>query len=242
MSHLENLEGLAPFLAREPALYIDMLEGLRRRTAVSLRADAQGALVYNAQADVHMLCSENLEAAERLLEGMAIRNLVVHEMHALGAAQRRGLQGTLRYHHAAYLQANFPPAEGGAAQCRLQALDERHAAFVASHYHSLDGTEYVYERIRAGMMTGAFWYDQLAGFIGEHDEGAIGMLEVLPAYRRGGVAYALERDAICRALNAGKWPYCQVVEGNEASLRLQGKLGFTISAPVVTWMVKEREH
>lgn len=242
MSRLEHIEGLTPLLTREPALYIDMLEGLRRQTAVCLRADARGALIYNAQADVHMLCSGSEAAAERLLEDMEVRNLVVHETHALLAAQRRGLQGTLRYHHAAYLQTALPPPEDEALNFRLQPLDERHAAFVASHYHSLDGAEYVLERIRAGVMIGAFCGNELAGFIGEHDEGAVGMLEVLPAYRRRGIAYALERGAICRGLNAGERPYCQVVEGNEASLRLQKKLGFTISAPVVTWMVKERER
>ena len=45
------------------------------------------------------------------------------------------------------------------------------------------GRDYVAERLAAGAMTGAFLDGVLAGFIGIHEEGSIGMLEVLPAYR-----------------------------------------------------------
>ena len=85
-------------------------------------------------------------------------------------------------------------------------------------------------------MTGAFLDGVLAGFIGIHEEGSIGMLEVLPAYRRRGLGYALEAGAIRRALKEGTIPYCQVIEGNTASMELQKKLGLEFSDGFVYWL------
>ena len=65
----------------------------------------------------------------------------------------------------------------------------------------------------------------LAGFAGVHQEGALGMLEVVPAFRRRGLAEALEAAVIARVLEAGGFPYCHVRLGNTASESLQEKLG-----------------
>lgn len=55
-------------------------------------------------------------------------------------------------------------------------------------------------------MTGAFLDGVLAGFIGIHEEGSIGMLEVLPAYRRRSLGYALEAGAIRPRTEGGRYP------------------------------------
>ena len=63
-------------------------------------------------------------------------------------------------------------------------------------------------------MTGAFLDGVLAGLIGIHEEGSIGMLEVLPAYRRRGLGYALEAGAIRRALKAVSYTHlCRGAQG-----------------------------
>lgn len=226
-------------LAGDPALYVDMAEGLCRKTARIVRAGAEGLLLLSEAAGVHMLMSRDGAAAARLLAGVEIQALVVHEAHALEPARRLlGLRGALRYHHARY-ETQSPPPELPVRGLEIRRLDMREVRFVQTHYHSLDGADYVRERIAAGTMYGAFMQGAQAGFIGEHDEGAMGMLVVLPAYRMRGIAYALERDAIRRALQEGKRPYCQVAEGNEASLRLQTKLGFSLSDASVVWMAEK---
>ncbi|MFQ9917932.1 MAG: GNAT family N-acetyltransferase [Flavonifractor plautii] len=58
-------------------------------------------------------------------------------------------------------------------------------------------------------MLGAFVDGTLAGFAGFHGEGSIGLLEVLPAYRRRGLGEALLRGAVRLALERGAvclWP------------------------------------
>ena len=225
-------------LARDPVLYVDMAEGLRRGTARIIRAEANGLLLLNEAAGVYMLLSADAASAAGLIAGRSMRALVVHEPHALGPARALlGLGGVLRYHHARYAP-DAPAPERPVQGLEIRRLKAHDVGFVQMHYHSLDGEDYVRERIAAGAMFGAFLQGAIVGFIGEHDDGAIGMLSVVEAHRKQGIAYALERDAVRRALKEGKRPYCQVAEGNEASLHLQRKLGFSLSEASVVWMTE----
>jgi len=117
----------------------------------------------------------------------------------------------------------------------IRPLDQSYFPFVRAHYHSVDDAEYVRERIAAGML-GAFVNGEIAGFIGTHGELSIGLLEVLPAFRRRGLAFALEASMVNTLLAAGRLPFCQVRLGNDASFALQKKLGFTASDRTVRWM------
>ena len=147
--------------------------------------------------------------------------------------EETGCTGGQKCRQARYLRP-VPPAPVPGVELRI--LDESHTDLVFEHYHMAPGRDYVAERLAAGAMTGAFLDGVLAGFIGIHEEGSIGMLEVLPAYRRRGLGYALEAGAIRRALKEGAIPYCQVIEGNTASMELQKKLGLEFSDGFVYWL------
>jgi len=75
-------------------------------------------------------------------------------------------------------------------------------------------------------------------FIGLHDDFSMGMLFVLPEYRRMGWAERLERALTAKVLEMGELPYGHVFIDNENSLRLQEKLGFTRCSDKVFWMWK----
>ena len=77
---------------------------------------------------------------------------------------------------------------------------------------------------------------ELAAFAGVHAEGSMGMLEVLPAYRRRGMGEALEAWLIGWMLERGRVPFCQIFDGNEASLRLQKKLGLKLASGRLYWV------
>ena len=70
----------------------------------------------------------------------------------------------------------------------------------------------------------------LAGFAGIHQEGTMGLLEVLPQFRRRGLAEVLEVGRIAQQLRRGLLPYCHVRLGNTASEALQAKLGLVFDA------------
>ncbi|MCM1189349.1 MAG: GNAT family N-acetyltransferase [bacterium] len=121
----------------------------------------------------------------------------------------------------------------------IRRLEEADAPYVTERY-DVEPEDYIRERIRNGMMYGAFAEGRQIGFIGVHKEGSIGMLYVEEAFRRQGVAAALVAYCVNRHLEKGWIPYGQVKEGNLASERLQEKLGFYKASETICWLRRQR--
>ena len=91
------------------------------------------------------------------------------------------------------------------------------------------------EVLQRGDMLGAFVDGEVAGFVGFHDDGSNGMLEVLPPYRRRGLGRALEQAVLNLALERGFTPFGQVFTDNAVSIALQKSMGLTLSDEPVYW-------
>ncbi len=121
---------------------------------------------------------------------------------------------------------------------RLTAAD---LDFVLQTYHHPNTDEaYVRERL-SDLMLGVFVEGVPAGCIGVHAEGAMGLLEVVPAYRRRGLAKLLQASLMQALLARGSIPYCHVAPGNAASLSLQRAMGLTACPSHVYWLYKPKE-
>lgn len=117
----------------------------------------------------------------------------------------------------------------------IQALSLNNIQDIIDSYQHSDST-YIYELIEKKHMWGLFENNQIAGFIGIHHEGSMGLLEVLEKYQRKGYGTLLESYLINYYLKQGLVPYCQVIENNKQSLRLQRKLGLSISTDLSYWL------
>ena len=119
-----------------------------------------------------------------------------------------------------------------AASRDIRVLDESYADVVLAHYsHPQYVTpDLLLAALSRGDFFGAFEDGELVGFIGEHPEGAIGLLEVFEGHRGKGWGRALEATKINQALDRGQTPWVEVFAENEASLALQRKLNMTITA------------
>ena len=121
----------------------------------------------------------------------------------------------------------------------IRILAEDSVPFLAEHYDHPSATlKHMTERVNRGLMLGAFYCGSCVGFAGLHEEGAMGMLTVLPAYRRQGVATALMRELIRRLLEDGRIPYTHVHTDNVQSMKLHEKLGFVPAEEPVIWLCK----
>lgn len=125
------------------------------------------------------------------------------------------------------------PMENGLV---IKPVTMQYATEVFKMYHLIDSTEYIGERIASGQMFGAFFDEELAGFIGFHDEGSIGMLEVKEQYRRMHIGMALETYIMNYAIENGMIPYGQIIWDNKISFQLQDKMGLYFSESMVYWM------
>ena len=64
----------------------------------------------------------------------------------------------------------------------------------------------------------------------------MGLLEILPVYRRKGYGTELESFMIAEMLRQGLIPYCQFKTDNLESRALQEKIGLRISDQTICWL------
>ena len=224
------------FLNRNKLLYLDMLEPIRRGSAELLYTAEDGVLLYDRLAEAHMLGADSRQALDRMLPLMEGCDILTghHLWYKEELAARFSLKTEQICRQAAWMEA-APPAPlpfGG----ELRLLDRSWAPWVYAHYsHAFGGVEYMEGAMDRGML-GAFVDGTPAGFAGFHIEGAIGMLEVLPPYRRRGIGEALLRGVVSLALSRGQYAYGQVFTDNAPSLALQRKAGMAVSQEILFWL------
>lgn len=233
------------YLSQDVLKNIDMLEILHIPSAEVLRAGDFGVLLRYG--DLYLLsCQEGASAAflPAMTQDIASdpqRMIILHGPELLGVLRRDyRFRSVMDCCHAVYQKSEPIPCPLP-QNVEIRRLDSSHLAFVHAHYHTVDDVDYLSERIGAGMF-GVFVEGRIVGFAGTHDERSMGLLEILPEYRRLGLAYALEAHIINDLQSRGRTPFCQVSIRNEPSLALQRKLGLTISGSVVHWLARERVH
>ena len=74
-----------------------------------------------------------------------------------------------------------------------------------------------------------------------HADGSVGMLYVEEEYRRGNVGISLAAYVMNLALQRGGLPYAHTALDNEASLRLQEKVGMYFAKENVYWLYRGKE-
>lgn len=237
MGQLGRGQAALEWLERDRLLHICMSESIRRGHADVLYAGADGVLLRDDTAEIIQASFVSAQAMQPWLETICSSGLdvVAHQDFARGMLTPMLPERPRRmncYHSVYTKKQPLPQLAPEGAHIAPLTLD--YAGQAESIYKNAP-PGYVTGRIRAGVMLGVFYGDELAGFIGEHTEGAQGMLEVLPQYRRRGLASALMAASINAALKRGQTPFGQIVTDNKPSLALSRSLGLEISRGVVTW-------
>jgi tRNA (guanine37-N1)-methyltransferase len=215
------------------ALHIDMIEALRRNMAEVVQADRQGVLLKTHGYGAWMVSVFDREADQRFCRSVGHDGcpVVCHQAHSIELLESFGFRKDLSCVQA-FCPRSTPYEEDGTHTFRPVTIGDEQT--ILGNYR-LGTAEYVRDRIRSGTMLAVEWEGRLAGFMGLHAEGAMGMLEILPFARRRGLAFALEKHCCNLLLEAGQVPFCQIVEGNEPSAMLHRKLGFAFSEGRVFW-------
>lgn len=233
-----ELERICPFLSRDPIRYLDMTQPLARGTGTILDADEHGAAVRTILTDgssQYSLCADTADRARQLVALLPEDAEFVSWHEALSFPF---LQARFGYPIAnPCWQVGYPgpePLPIPAHSYAIRTLDESFFAPVRAQY-DLIGDDSLRLTLRRGELLGAFDGDTLAGFIGWHDDGTIGLPEVCPAYRRRGLATLLESYITNADLSRGYIPYGQVFADNSASLALQAALGYQRAKGPMYW-------
>ncbi len=230
-------------LSGEKRNNIHMMESLSRGRADILYTDFRGrdtaVLLYDRKAGICMMTALDRETGERMAELIPgdTRMLLVSEPFLRDILFKAGYALFGEFGQFLYTRKETLPVK----HREIRTLSEGDIGYVSKWYGTegpgLDD-EYVRERILAGAMYGAFLEGRQVGFVGIHDEGSLGMLFVEESFRGRGIGASLEAWAVNCMLEKGWIPYGHVAEGNEASARLQERLGFYKAEKSFWWLEK----
>lgn len=224
------------FLNRNYILYAGLIQSISRGTADILEESKQGIFLRDTVSDAFMLATENTETGKHWLkthESLKYSLMLLFQNDlAYFVSKEYGLTPMLDCYQAVYMRKE-PPALNNNIQIQM-AVDEDFK-MIADNYHMLSEWELKKIIKRRELFIGI--HDgETVGFIGQHLEGSMGLLEVLPMHRRKGYGTALENYMIAHMLEQGLIPFCQVESDNCKSLDLQRKLGLTISDEHMYWL------
>lgn len=201
---------------------------------------AQSLLLAN-QSNYMIHCKNHDEwpsLVERLLKIIATDRFVIlraHEKWYLDDLMEKSGFTDLEVYFNSIYPNNFSLDHQIPEGVTIRPLTMADFSFVRKIYLTVDSDEYITERINEGML-GAFVDEKLAGFIGTHEDGSIGLLEVLPEFRRKGIARALETQMVKRLWSLNRRAFGNIAQDNSLSRTVHEKIGLPISKQPVYWL------
>ena len=225
-------------LSAKKRIFIHMMETLSRGLGEVLYAEGKNVLIYLPEIGNAMLNAEDEEHLEKMLplipKAVSEHSIVtVTDRWNERVSEILGYHGSMLCSQACYTRGEPLPVK----HKDIRQLTVEEVPYVSEHYH-LGDEIYVRERIAAGDVFGIYIEGKLCGFIGCHNDGSMGMLYVEDAYRRQGLAASLEGYLINKQREQGMIPYAHIVNGNEASVQLQERLGLNLSEAVIWWLYR----
>lgn len=230
---MEPKQTALQILLRDPITNIDMTESLIRDTADVLFAENGTVLLRSKDGRLYKFASDDEADGRRALAPYHdITLCVAHGEKAYELLKSEcGLITETACRQFAHTAETVPPVDTRFTY-RVLTMDD--VDFVREHYKH--DHAYVDRAVKEGRVFGAEYEGKLAGFIGMHSEGSVGMLEVDPAYRRMGLGTALENYMFRMHRERGWTAYGQVYVDNEGSLALQKSMGIEASRELIRWM------
>ena len=234
-------------LSREEALAMLALEPVRHFTMATLLRDAVAPRCHRVGDSLLV----RAETADGPFVWMAVAHTADVEPLVAELDGRESLYYVQGDEAAASIRRRFPI--GIASDCMQFALppdvpveaDEEgivdlhpeQAEYIHAHYSYRDvvTVAYLRERIGRAPAVGVMVDGQLAGFVMTHEELTMGVMHVLPEYRRLGLATRLNAALVRRMRALGLPCLVEIVHDNTASLGLAASAGF-VPVQKVHWM------
>lgn len=224
------------YLSKNLILYAGLLQVIRRGTAEILEESEDGVFLRDVVSNYFMLVSNNSRTGEKWLkahEDLDYKLLLLYQRDLVCFAEKHyGLSVMLECFQAVYTAKKLPARQG---DLKIKPAAEEDFQLISDHYGMVSEQE-LRKIIRRGNLFIGFHDGKAVGFVGEHLEGSMGLLEVFPQYRCKGYGTELESFMIGRMLEKEQIPFCQVETDNYRSIGLQKKLGFTISEECMFWL------
>lgn len=233
------------FLDTDPVNHAKALESLRRHTGRIVAQSRAGVVVHDGPSDTFLIMTAADPArpkTEAPVDDLVARlhPVAVHQCEVFPAAAAP-LVGR-RFHLVADAHYVMAVARSG---WRRGADDVPGVALVPVSPRSPDlelypqsGRAYARTRADAGTLWAARLDGRAVGFIGTHDDGSIGLLQVLPPWRRRGIGAMLLSLMVERVLTHAPLACFQIDVDNAPSIRLHRRVGMLVGTRITAWLAE----
>lgn len=236
---MKKEEKALAFCEKNPVLYVDISECIRRGRAKIDYADTDGVLLYDGESGIYAFACDGVENGKRILGffSQAGERWVVAHGERARAACRESFASLKEQQCFQVAYRGAPFALSDELQFRLAGEKETQAI---KDVYALEPPENIDALQRKGLLYAVYTKaEEFVGFIGSHPEGSMGLLYIYPEFRRRGYAELTEKFLTNEYRKKGQIPYGHVIVGNDASLALQEKMGFEKADEYVYWIRKQ---
>lgn len=223
------------YFSKDPVFHLDMSEPIQRGSADILFADRdEGVLLRELNSGAYFLSAASEEVGRQMLKLVENAQLVcVHQEFLVWQLKDKfSFNEELQLRQYGYLSKELLEEKG---ELTIRPVDRKDLELVYENYRVYNVAEL--EKLREDkQLFGGYLDDQLAGFVGIHQEGGLGLLKVLDQYQRRGFGRQLEAFITNDVIKKGWIPFGQVAKGNLASESLQASMGITPADGWIYWL------
>ena len=222
------IELIRNYIKKDPISFIHIEELLDRKYSI-IYASENGFIIHDDDVDFTYISFSNEEEMKKVLSEHKYEHYLSYDIEVVKFFNDVG--NTINLIQWVYdSKEKFDVSEYDIRKLGIEYLDQ-----INSVYKAIGPGEDNKDAVVNGEVLGLFEDNKLAGMIGRHPEGCMGMLLVFEEYRGKGYGIALEKAKINDLIDRGLLVLDEVVEGNDVSTTLQTKLGLTRGEKKIYW-------
>lgn len=225
------------FLERDRIANITLIESIKHNHSETIYQDSECVLIYDIPSETMLLSSKSMSSVVKALKVLKepADFLVIQKEYWKYVAKTFELEKSAEYYQAVYDSKKIHLVNDGEHYQLLKEDD----MFLAEKYYQTQNKQYLYARILNSSLWMCSVENKIVGFVGKHDDGSIGMLQVLPECRGIGYGKKLLRFITKVYLEREETPYSQISCSNEGSMYLHKNIGYSLSADTVIWLTSK---
>ncbi len=222
-------------MQQDPLLHMSMIYPIQCDTVEFIYAEEDGVFFKHPMSNAYMISTKTFELGKKLIDSVGTQDLYLIHQRELADYIMEQLPQKSRMD---CVQAVYEKSEP--VMCKqslvVKTLGLEYLELLNEKYNEGSDDDYIKRRLEANELLGGFKGGDLCGFVGYHEDGGIGLLQVFEEFRGNGYGEELSGFLINHSLASNRVPYGQIKIGNEVSLNLHKKLGLSISENPLFWI------
>ena len=223
-------ETISKYIEKDPVSFIHVKELLTRNYSIIFESD-KGFIIHDDDIGFTYMSFNDRDTMINELSKKRYEHYLAYDKEIVDFYNDNDSVKIL--HQFAYPSTKLFDIEG----YDIRILSTDYAPILDSFYKAIGPEEKNIDALKRKDVLGLFENDKLAGIIGKHPEGCVGMLHVFEEFRKKGYGEVLEKAMINKLIKEKKMVFCEVVDGNEISMHLQEKLGYVKGDKKIYWLV-----